>query len=179
MTLRNENGHDVVGVIVWFETPRPGCTDVVKRSVMRPPGASAPARARIRVATVSSVAGCSRMSIPVACHVMRVLLVLALASSACGGAPSGPPDIVGIVTSVGGRPEGVTVLVESDPSTPFTGAKAAWRSAAERVSRGRPGGDVAATMRDLIPGMPVEVWLTDRSRRLPVAGQGECAVDRR
>ena len=79
---------------------------------------------------------------------------------ACGGnAASGPADIAGIVTNLSGRTDGVTVLVESDPSTPTSGVKASVAvTSATRVTRRAQGGDVAATFRDLVPGMRVEVW---------------------
>jgi hypothetical protein len=88
-------------------------------------------------------------------HVLALLVAFA-----CGGAASGPADITGIVTSLSGRPDGVTVLVESDPSTPTSGTKAsvAVTSATRITRRAQSGGDVAATYRDLVPGMRVEVW---------------------
>ena len=89
------------------------------------------------------------------------LLALALlVTSACGGgAANRAADIAGIVTSVSGRTDGVTVLVESDPSTPSTGAKASVAvTTGTRITRRAPGGDVAATTRELTPGVMVEVW---------------------
>jgi len=88
------------------------------------------------------------------------LLALALLVSACGGgAADRAADITGIVTSVSGRSDGVTVLVESDPSTPSSGSKAAVAvTTTTRISRRAKGGDVAATARELIPGVQVQVW---------------------
>jgi hypothetical protein len=89
------------------------------------------------------------------------LLALALlVASACGGAAANrAADIAGIVTSVSGRTDGVTVLVESDPSTPTAGQKASVAvTSGTRVTRRAQGGDVTATMRDLVPGTLVEVW---------------------
>jgi hypothetical protein len=141
---------------------------------MRPSGARASARARIRVATVNSVAGCSRMSTPVAWQVVEpecqparrtgmrpiLLAVALLVSSACGGgAANRAADIAGIVTNVSGRTDGVTVLVESDPSTPSSGAKASVAvTSGTRITRRAQGGDVAATARELTPGVQVEIW---------------------
>jgi hypothetical protein len=89
------------------------------------------------------------------------LLALALlVTSACGGgAPNRAADIAGIVTSVGGRADGVTVLVESDPSTPTSGSKASVAvTSGTRITRRAPGGEVGATARELVPGTMVEVW---------------------
>jgi hypothetical protein len=89
------------------------------------------------------------------------LLALAvLVASACGGgAASRAADIAGIVTSVSGRTDGVSVLVESDPSTPTSGQKASVAvTSGTHITRRAQGGDVAATMRDLVPGTMVEVW---------------------
>lgn len=89
------------------------------------------------------------------------LLALALfVTSTCGGAAaSRVADITGIVTNVSGRTDGVSVLVESDPSTPTSGQKASVAvTSGTRVTRRAQGGDVAATMRDLVPGTVVEVW---------------------
>ena len=110
------------------------------------------------------------------------LVVLALAllvACARGGAASGPADISGIVTSVTGRPDGVTVLVESDPSTPTGGTKASVAvSSATRVTRrAQSGGDVAATFRDLVPGMRVEVWFDGPvATSYPVQGKALAVV---
>lgn len=93
--------------------------------------------------------------------IRSALLALAIVIAACGGnTASGPADISGIVTSLSGRTDGVTVLVESDPSTPTAGTKASVAvTSATRVTRRAPaGGEVAATFRDLVPGMRVEVW---------------------
>lgn len=90
-------------------------------------------------------------------------IVLAFAlfvASACGGgAANRAADIAGIVTNVSGRTDGVTVLVESDPSTPSGGAKAAVAvTSGTRITRRAQGGDVTATARELTPGVQVEVW---------------------
>jgi len=89
-----------------------------------------------------------------------ILALALLVTSACGaGAANRAADITGIVTSVSGRTDGVTVLVESDPSTPTTGQKASVAvTSGARITRRVQGGDVAATMRDLVPGLTVEVW---------------------
>ena len=83
-----------------------------------------------------------------------------LVASVCGGAAANRvADIAGIVTNVSGRTDGVTVLVESDPSTPTSGAKAAVAvTSGTRITRRAQGGDVAATARELTPGVQVEVW---------------------
>ena len=93
--------------------------------------------------------------------VRPTLLALALlVTSACGGgAANRAADIAGIVTSVGGRADGVTVLVESDPSNPSTGSKASVAvTSGTKITRRAQGGDVAATARELTPGVMVEVW---------------------
>lgn len=90
-----------------------------------------------------------------------MLLAIAIAAaSACGGATDKAADIIGIVTSVSGRADGVTVLVESDPSTPFSGSKAsvAVTSSARITRRVQGGGEIAATAREVTPGVTVEVW---------------------
>jgi hypothetical protein len=88
-----------------------------------------------------------------------VLALALLVSSACGGAANRAADIAGIVTNISGRTDGVTVLVESDPSTPTSGAKAAVAvTSGTRITRRAQGGDVAATARELTPGVQVEVW---------------------
>ena len=83
-----------------------------------------------------------------------------LVASVCGGAAANRvADIAGIVTNVSGRTDGVTVLIESDPSTPTSGAKAAVAvTSGTRITRRAQGGDVAATARELTPGVQVEVW---------------------
>jgi hypothetical protein len=89
------------------------------------------------------------------------LLALALlVTSACGGgAANRTADIAGIVTNVSGRGDGVSVLVESDPSTPSSGSKASVAvTSGTRITRRAPGGEVAATARELTPGVQVEVW---------------------
>jgi hypothetical protein len=90
-----------------------------------------------------------------------MLLATALVvASACGGVTDKAADITGIVTSVSGRADGVTVLVESDPSTPFSGSKAsvAVTSSAKITRRVPGGGESAASARDITPGLTVEVW---------------------
>ena len=88
------------------------------------------------------------------------LAIALLVTSACGdGAADRAADISGVVTSVSGRTDGVTVLVESDPSTPSGGAKASVAvTSGTRITRRAPGGSVAATARELTPGVRVEVW---------------------
>jgi hypothetical protein len=83
-----------------------------------------------------------------------------LVASACGGgAVDRPADITGIVTSVSGRTDGGSVLVESDPSPPTAGQKASVAvTSSTRISRRAQGGDITATMRDLVPGAVVQVW---------------------
>lgn len=106
------------------------------------------------------------------------MLALLVTSVCGGGASSGPADITGIVTSVGGRPDGVTVLVEADPSTPFTGAKASVAvTSGTRVTRRVQGGDVAATMREIVPGLIVEVWFDGPvATSYPVQGRAKALV---
>ena len=88
-----------------------------------------------------------------------VALTLLVASACGGGATNRVADIAGIVTNVSGRTDGVSVLVESDPSTPTSGAKASVAvTSGTRITRRAQGGDVAATARELIPGVQVEVW---------------------
>ena len=91
---------------------------------------------------------------------MVLALLVLLVASACGGAAANRvADIAGIVTNVSGRTDGVTVLIESDPSTPTSGAKAAVAvTSGTRITRRAQGGDVAATARELTPGVQVEVW---------------------
>jgi len=90
---------------------------------------------------------------------MLVALTMLVASACGGGATDRVADISGIVTNVSGRSDGVSVLVESDPSTPTSGAKASVAvTSGTRITRRAQGGDVAATARELIPGMQVEVW---------------------
>jgi hypothetical protein len=88
------------------------------------------------------------------------LLALVVVVLACGGgAVNRSADIAGIVTNVSGRADGVTVLVESDPSTPTAGAKASVAvTSGTRVTRRATGGELSATPRDLVPGTQVEVW---------------------
>lgn len=91
---------------------------------------------------------------------LTLLALALLVTSACGGgAANRAADIAGIVTSVSGRTDGLTVLVESDPSTPTAGQKASVAvTSGTRITRRAQGGDLAATMRDLVPGAVVEVW---------------------
>ena len=108
------------------------------------------------------------------------LLALALlVTSACGGgAANRAADIAGIVTSVSGRTDGVTVLVESDPSTPTAGQKASVAvTSATRITRRAQGGDVTATLRDLVPGAMVEVWFDGPvAMSYPVQGKAQALV---
>lgn len=108
------------------------------------------------------------------------LLALALlVASACGGgATNRAADITGIVTSVGGRSDGVTVLVESDPSHPSIGDKASVAvTNGTRITRRAPGGEVAATFRDLVPGLQVEVWFDGPvAMSYPVQGKAQALV---
>ena len=89
-----------------------------------------------------------------------VLALALLVTSGCGaGTANRAADIAGIVTSVSGRTDGVTLLVESDPSTPTSGQKASVAvTSSTRVTRRASGGDVTATARELVPGVRVEVW---------------------
>ncbi|MDP9280980.1 MAG: YobA family protein [Chloroflexota bacterium] len=108
-----------------------------------------------------------------------MLLALALLVSGCGGgAANRVADIAGIVTSVSGRTDGVTVLVESDPSTPSSGAKASVAvTSSTRITRRAPGGDVAATARELTPGVQVEVWFDGPvAMSYPVQGKAQALV---
>ena len=108
------------------------------------------------------------------------LLALAfLVTSACGpGATKRAADIGGIVTSVSGRSDGVTILVESDPSAPTAGAKASVAvTNSTRITRRAPGGEVAATLRDLVPGLRVEVWFDGPvATSYPVQGKAQALV---
>ena len=82
--------------------------------------------------------------------VRPLLLAFAfLVASACGGsAANRAADITGFVTSVSGRTDGVTVLVESDP-----------------------------TFRDLVPGLQVEVWFDEPvATSYPVQGKAQALV---
>lgn len=108
------------------------------------------------------------------------LLALALlVTSACGaGAAKGAADISGTVTSVSSRSDGVTILVESDPSTPSAGAKASVAvTNSTRITRRAPSGEVAATLRDLVPGLRVEVWFDGSvATSYPVQGKAQALV---
>jgi acyl-coenzyme A thioesterase PaaI-like protein len=109
-----------------------------------------------------------------------VLLALAiLVTSSCGGgAAKGAADMAGIITSVSGRSDGVSVLVESDPSTPTSGSKASVAvTSSTRITRRAPGGDVTATARDLTPGVQVEVWFDGPvATSYPVQGKALAVV---
>jgi hypothetical protein len=111
---------------------------------------------------------------------MRTLL-LALAMlivSACGGgAANRSPDITGFITSVSGRADGVTVLVEADPSHPSIGDKASVAvTSSTRITRGAQGG-AAATARDLVPGLQVQVWFDGPvATSYPVQGKAQALV---
>ena len=110
------------------------------------------------------------------------LLALAfVVASACGGgAASRAPDMTGFVTSVSGRPDGVTVLVEADPSHPSIGDKASVAvTSGTRITRRTQGGEVAATFRDLVPGLRVEVWFDGPvATSYPVQGKAQALVIR-
>ncbi|MEP6694974.1 MAG: hypothetical protein ABJB39_10035 [Chloroflexota bacterium] len=109
-----------------------------------------------------------------------MLLALALlVSSACGGAAaSRPADITGVITSVNGRTDGVTVLVESDPSTPTAGQKASVAvTSSTRITRRAQGGEVAAAARELVPGTVVELWFDGPvAMSYPVQGKAQALV---
>jgi hypothetical protein len=107
------------------------------------------------------------------------LLALALlVTTACGGgAPSRAPDLAGIVTSVSARTDGVTLLVESEPGTP-TGEKASVAvTSGTRITRRAQGGDVAAALGTLVPGLRVEVWFDGPvAMSYPVQGKAQALV---
>jgi len=107
-----------------------------------------------------------------------LLALVLLVASGCGSAPSGAADIAGIVTSVSGRADGLTVLVESDPSTPSSGAKASVAvTSATRITRRAQGGEVAATIREIVPGLTVEVWFDGPvAMSYPVQGRARALV---
>jgi hypothetical protein len=109
-----------------------------------------------------------------------MLLALALlVTSACGGgAANRTADIAGIVTSVSGRTDGISVLVESDPSTPSSGSKASVAvTSGTRITRRAPGGEVAATARELTAGVQVEVWFDGPvAMSYPVQGKALAVV---
>lgn len=89
-----------------------------------------------------------------------------------------PTLLAGIVTSVSGRTDGVTVLVESDPSTPTAGTKASVAvTSAARITRRAPGGEVTATARELTPGVMIEVWFDGPvAMSYPVQGKAQTLV---
>ena len=113
---------------------------------------------------------------------MRIaLLALAmLVASACGGgAANRGPDISGFITTISGRADGVTVLVEADPSHPSLGDKAsvAVTSSTRIARRSQGGGEVAATARDLVPGLQVQVWFDGPvATSYPVQGKAQALV---
>lgn len=105
-------------------------------------------------------------------------LALLLAAACRGGAATGAADIAGVVTSVSGRTDGVTVLVESDPSHPSIGDKASVAvTNGTRVTRRGASGEVSATFRDLVPGLRVEVWFDGPvATSYPVQGKARAVV---
>lgn len=109
-----------------------------------------------------------------------VLLALAfLVASGCGGgAANRSPDITGVITSVSGRADGVTVLVEAQPSHPSIGDKASVAvTTGTRITRRAQSGEVAATLRDLVPGLQVEVWFDGPvATSYPVQGKAQALV---
>jgi hypothetical protein len=109
---------------------------------------------------------------------MLLALALLVASACGGGAADRVADIAGIVTNVSGRTDGVTVLVESDPSTPSSGAKASVAvTSGTRITRRAQGGEVAATARELTPGVQVEVWFDGPvATSYPVQGKALAVV---
>jgi hypothetical protein len=109
---------------------------------------------------------------------LLVLLALAFLVSSCGGAAKGNPDITGFITNVSGRADGVTVLVESEPSHPSIGDKASVAvTTSTRITRKAQGGDVAATARDLVPGLQVQVWFDGPvATSYPVQGKAQALV---
>lgn len=111
---------------------------------------------------------------------LTLLAIALLVASACGGgAARGAADITGFVTSVSGRADGVTVLVEADPSHPSFGDKAsvAVTSSTRITRRAQGGGEVAASFRDLVPGLQVEVWFDGPvATSYPVQGKAQTVV---
>lgn len=103
-----------------------------------------------------------------------------LIASACGsgGAANRAADITGTITSVSGRADGVTVLVESEPSHPSIGDKASVAvTSSARVTRRSQTGEVAATFRDLVPGLRVEVWFDGPvATSYPLQGKAQALV---
>jgi hypothetical protein len=110
----------------------------------------------------------------------QALFALAfLVACACGGgAANRPTDITGFVTSVSGRADGVTVLVEAEPSNPSIGDKASVAVTGNtRITRRAQSGEVAATFRDLVPGLRVEVWFDGPvATSYPVQGRAQAVV---
>lgn len=86
--------------------------------------------------------------------------------------------MTGFVTSVSGRPDGVTVLVEADPSHPSIGDKASVAvTSSTEVRRETQGGVVAATLRDLVPGLRVQIWFDGPvATSYPVQGRAQALV---
>ena len=109
-----------------------------------------------------------------------VLAFALLVASACGGGTANrAADITGFLTSVSGRADGVTVLVEADPSHPSFGDKAsvAVTSSTRITRRAQGGGEAAATFRDLVPGLQVEVWFDGPvATSYPVQGKAQAVV---
>lgn len=108
-----------------------------------------------------------------------ILALALLVTSACGGgAASGPADIEGVVTSVSGRSDGVTVLVEANPAETSGSAKASVAvTSGTRVTRRAQSGEVSATFRDLVPGLRVEVWFDGPvAMSYPVQGKARTLV---
>ena len=102
-----------------------------------------------------------------------------LVASACGGSGArGSPDITGSITSVSGRADGVTVLVEADPAHPSVGDKASVAvTSSTRITRRVQGGEAAATLRELVPGRTVEVWFDGPvATSYPVQGKAQALV---
>jgi hypothetical protein len=115
------------------------------------------------------------------CKGMRsaVLALALLVACACGGgAASRAAGITGTVTGVSGRADGVTVLVESEPSHPSIGGKASVAvTSSTRIARRAQSGEVAATLRDIVPGVRVEVWFDGPvATSYPVQGKAQALV---
>jgi hypothetical protein len=112
--------------------------------------------------------------------VRQALLAFAvLVACACaGGSANRAADITGFVTSVSGRADGVTVLVESEPSHPSIGDKASVAvTSGTRITRRAQSGEAAATFRDLVPGVRVEVWFDGPvATSYPVQGKAQALV---
>ena len=91
----------------------------------------------------------------------RILLsLLLLGALACGGgAPTGRPDIAGVVTAVQRDAAGrvTSVLVEERPGETAGSAKASLRISATTVVRR---GDAPASPNDLRQGQRVQAWFS-------------------